>query len=90
MKVTTVIEDVLIGCGIAVSLVDIQQWLSIVLLVLDVCWIIGKLAIKIYNGIKNKQYDEVVDGIKTAHDELEDVQKTIEESDKKEIPHGDK
>ena len=91
MKVTNVIENVLIGTGIAVSLIDIQQWLSIILLVLDVCWILGKLGFKIYTSIKEKKYEETVDAIKTAHDELEDVQKTLENSEKKdEIPHGDK
>ena len=73
MKAYNIIEDVLIGCGIAVSLVDIQQILSIVLLVLNVGWLLVKLALKIREHIIKKQYDQLDDDIKETIDDLEKI-----------------
>lgn len=71
MKIQSIIEDVLIGGGIAVSLVDIQQVLSIILLCFNVAWLLVKFGIKVYEHIKNKQFKEVADDIKETADELE-------------------
>ena len=73
MKAYNIIEDVLIGCGIAVSLVDIQQILSTVLLVLNVGWLLVKLALKIREHIIKKQYDQLDDDIKETIDDLEKI-----------------
>ena len=81
MKIKSIIEDVLIGGGIAISLVDIQQLLSIILLVFNVLWLLTKFGIKIYERIKNKQYKEIAEDIKETTDELEDLSHKVD-SDK--------
>lgn len=83
MKIQNVIEDVLIATGITISLVDIQQILSIILLVFNVMWILVKFGLKIYEHIKNKNYTKIADDVKDAKDELEDLKDKIDsESDK--------
>lgn len=71
MKVQEVIEDVSIATGISISLVDIQQILSIVLLCFNVIWIIVKCGVKVYEHYKNKNYKAIADDIKDGKDELE-------------------
>ena len=71
MKVQNIIEDVLIVSGITISLIDIQQVLSIILLVFDVCWILWKFGYKLYKHIKNKQFDQIESDIKDGKDEIE-------------------
>ena len=71
MKPQSLIEDVLIACGISVSLMDIQQILSIILLVFNVLWILWKFGVRVYNHIKNKQYQEIGNDIEDAKNELE-------------------
>ena len=78
MKIQSIIEDVLIGSGIVISLVDIQQILSIILLIFNVAWLLVKFGIKIYEHIKNKQYKEIADDIKETKDELEDLSNKID------------
>ena len=81
-KIQSIIEDVLIGGGIAVSLVDIQQVLSIILLVFNVIWLLVKCGIKVYEHIKSKQYKEVADDIKETIDGLEQFTDKDSKSDK--------
>lgn len=71
MNTKSLIDDVLIVCGISVSLLDIQQTLSIVLLVFNVLWIIWKFIYRVYTHIKNNQIDEIENDIKDAKDEIE-------------------
>ena len=71
MKPQSLIEDVLIACGISVSLMDIQQILSIILLVFNVLWILWKFGVRVYNHVKNKQYQEIGNDIEDAKNELE-------------------
>ena len=73
MKVQNIIEDVLIGCGITISLIDIQQVLSIILLVFNVCWILWKFGYRIYTHFKNKQFEQIESDIKDAKDEVEQL-----------------
>lgn len=69
-----VIEDVLIGMGITVSLIDIQQILSIVLIVLNVCMILVKVGLKIYEHVKTKKYDQIDDDLKEGIEGIEKIQ----------------
>lgn len=85
MKVTTMIEDVLIGCGIMLSLVDIQQWFSIALLVLDVVWILAKMGFKLYTHIKNKKIEDAIQDVKDAHDELQVIDDALKTKETKKI-----
>lgn len=82
MKVYNVIEDVLIATGIAVSLTDIQQVLSIIILCMNVVWILVKVGIKIYQHYKEKNIQAIADDIKNGADELEDLNKKVGSKDK--------
>lgn len=76
-----VIEDVLIGMGITVSLIDIQQILSIVLIVLNVCMILVKVGLKIYEHVKTKKYDQIDDDLKEGIDGIEKIQEQTNHND---------
>ncbi len=73
MKIQNVFEDVIIGMGITVSLLDLQQILSIILLCIDVLLILWKIGVKIYNDIKNKKFDNIEKDLKDGRDELEQI-----------------
>ena len=60
---------------------DIQQLLSIILLIFNVLWLLTKFGIKVYEHIQNKQYKEIVEDIKETKDELEDLSQKVD-SDK--------
>lgn len=76
-----VIEDVLIGMGITVSLIDIQQILSIVLIVLNVCMILVKVGLKIYDHVKTKKYDQIDDDLKEGIEGIEKIQEQTNHND---------
>lgn len=80
MKTQNIIEDVLIGTGITISLLDIQQILSIILLVFNVLWILVKFGVKIYEHIKNKNVDGVVQTIEETKNELEQLSDDVKDS----------
>lgn len=77
---TNIVEDVLIGFGITVSLIDIQQVLSIILLVLNVGWLLTKLVLKIVEHVKKKQYDQIDDDIKETIDGIEEIKNHDDDS----------
>ena len=87
-KITEIVDYVLTGTGVTISLSDIHQILSIVILVFNVLWILTKCGIKIYQKIKEKRYTEIAEDIKTTADELQDLDNSIK--DKKEDSHGEK
>ena len=76
-----VIEDVLIGMGITVSLIDIQQILSIVLIVLNVCMILVKVGLKIYDHVKTKKYDQIDDDLQDGIDGIKEIQEQTQHND---------
>lgn len=86
MKAYNIIEDVLIATGITISLVDIQQVLSIIILCFNVIWIVVKVVLKIVEHYKSKNYQAIADDIKDAKDELEDLNKQVGSKDDK---HGE-
>ena len=87
-KITEILDYVLIGTGLTISLSDIHQILSIVILVFNVLWILTKCGIKIYQKVKEKRYSEIAEDIKTTADELQELDSSIK--DKKEDSNGDK
>ena len=74
MKNINIFEDVLIGLGLTVSIADIQNFLSVILLIFNIVWIIVKFGVKIYNRIKNKDYDGIENDVKETKEELEKLQ----------------
>ena len=83
MKIQSIIEDVMIATGITVSLVDIQQILSIILLVFNVVWILIKCGIKVYEKFKKKDYKGIANDIKETTDELQTLSDSIKDDSEK-------
>lgn len=81
VKPMEIIEDVLIAMGITISLSDIHQILSIIILVFNVIWILTKCGIAIYKKIKEKRYDEIAVDIKNTADELQQLDDKIKDKD---------
>ena len=57
------------------ALANIQEILSIIILVISLLNILINATIKIYSRIKNKQYDKILDDINEASEQLENLQK---------------
>ena len=73
-KATEVLEDMFIASGIGVSLIDIQNILSIVLLCFNILWIIAKLIIKLIKYYRDGVLDD---------EEAADIQHDIDSLDDK-------
>lgn len=58
-----------------IALANIQEILSIIILVLSIANILFNASIKIYSKIKNKKYDEIPNDINEASEELEKLKK---------------
>lgn len=57
-KPTEVVEDAIIASGVGVSLIDIQNILSIVLLCFNILWIITKVIVKLVKYYRDGKLDE--------------------------------
>jgi len=55
----------------AYALVNIQEILSIVILVLSIINILFNMVMRIYHHFKNKEYDEIPNDISTTKEQLE-------------------
>lgn len=73
MKHLNVIEDVLIGAGVGVALIDIQTILGIILLAVQLSLLLFKLITRILNGIKNKKPEEIETALKDAEEEIKSL-----------------
>ena len=57
------------------ALANIQEILSIIILVISILNILVNMSIKIYNKIKTNKYDEIPNDINEASEQLENLQK---------------
>lgn len=57
-EATEVIEDVIIASGVGISLMEIQNILSIVLLCFNILWIIVKVIIKVIKYYRDGKLDD--------------------------------
>ena len=73
MKHLNIIEDVLIGAGIGVALIDIQTILGIIILSIQLFIFLFKLGLKIYNGIKNNKPEEIETALKDAEEDIKSL-----------------
>lgn len=69
------IENVLLGTGLCVSMVDIQNILSIVLLTFEVIIIAVKVTLKVIDRIKHGDIDGAVSEVEKAQEEIKDIKK---------------
>lgn len=84
-KVSNTIDTMLITIGAMIGLSDIESLLGIIILCVQIVWIFVKIGIRIYDNVKNKNMNGVVDDIKDLHDELNNLKDDI---DKKEDDDG--
>ena len=73
-KPTEVVEDMIIASGVGISLIDIQNILSIVLLCFNILWIITKVIVKLIKYYRDGVLDDK---------EAEDIQNDIDSLDDK-------
>lgn len=73
MKYFDKIESGLNIISIVVSVQNIYNILSIILLCLSIASIIWRLIYQIYNRIKHKEYDKIDNDIKKATDDLNKI-----------------
>ena len=70
---TEVVEDVIIASGVGVSIIDIQNILSIVLLCFNILWIVAKVIIKLIKYYRDGKLDDAeAADIKHDIDSLDD------------------
>lgn len=74
--------DISIGGGIVISLVDIQTYLGIGILAIQLILLITKGIIAIVKHVKNKNYDEAIKTIEKTNEDLTKLAEKI--NDKKE------
>lgn len=77
---TDLIDGSLICTGLGISLVDLQNILSIIILVIDILWILLKFTIKFFRYIK--------DG-KLTDEELQDLENEFNKILNKEDDHSE-
>ena len=82
MKQINIIEDVLIVSGIAISLVDIQTILGIIILSVQVCLILFKGGKRVYDAIKKKDTKEIESALEDTQHALEDIKDKSHPEDK--------
>ena len=65
---TDLIDGGLICTGLGISLVDLQNVLSIIILIIDILWILFKFMIKFFRYIKDGKLDD---------EELQDLENDV-------------
>lgn len=79
--VSNVADAVVIGGCTLFSLADIENTLSIVILVINIVYILVKGGFSIYQKMKDKKYSEVVNQLKETEEELKIFRDTIKGGD---------
>lgn len=74
MKYDEISNGISIFTG-TIALANIQEILSIIILVLSILNILINMGIKIYGKIKSKKYDEISKDITKAIDDLKELEK---------------
>lgn len=76
------IDGCLMGIGLTVSVQDIQATLSIVIIVIDILWLIGKFTIKLFRYLDDgKLSQNEIDDLTKTKDQIDDLKKQVQEDD---------
>lgn len=79
---TDVVDGCLMATGLTVSIQDIQATLSIVIIVIDILWLLGKFIIKLFRYLDDgKLSDDEVDDLMKTKDQIDDLKKQAQEDD---------
>ncbi len=82
MNILDKIENVSIVFGMCVSMADLQNVLSIIVLVFQVILIMVKCGIKIYDSIKHNKINDALHTIDETKEELKNFTKGDEHNEK--------
>ena len=74
MKAVNILEYLLIGTGLAVSISDISDILCVILLIIDSAWLFLMVLIKICKALKDGEFSD---------EELEDIESEIKKKDER-------
>lgn len=72
-KIFDTIESTFNVLGIAVGISDIESWLGIALIIVNLIAILIRSGIKVYDHIKHNRINEACDEIDKAKDEINDL-----------------
>lgn len=77
IKFLNTVENALLGfnafLGLSLTLDEVHALLGIIMLILQVVIILAKMGLKIYQKIKSKKYDDVIEIIEDTVEILEDT-----------------
>lgn len=82
MKLETMIDTFLTTIGLTYGLAQIHEILGIIILVLNICWMIGRLAYNIYIKAKNKDFKGIEEDVNKTLDDLTSIKDSIEQKEK--------
>lgn len=82
MKIETMIDTFLTTIGLTYGLAQIHEILGIVILVLNICWMIGRLAYNVYIKVKNKDFKGIEEDVNKTLDDLTSIKDSIEQKEK--------
>ena len=73
-----VVDGFLLAIGSAYSLANLEQTLGVVILIIQLIWLITKLAFKIYISIKTKELSTIInDDVFEVVDIIDDIVDTV-------------
>lgn len=72
MKYQTISSATSIVTG-SYAIANIQDTLSVIILILSIANILWNMAYRIYNHVKNKRYEKISEEIQEAKDQLNDL-----------------
>lgn len=84
MKLEKMIDTFLTTIGLTYGLAQIHEILGIVILVLNICWMISRLAYNIYVKTKNKDFKGIEEDVNKTLEDLSNIKDSIEQKEKKE------
>ena len=79
----TVVDNVLIVCGVTIALVDIQTILGIIILAFQVILIIYRLVRGIIEHYKNKEYDKIETDIQNGIEQIQNLSDSVKNNGNK-------
>ena len=82
MKLETMIDTFLTTIGLTYGLAQIHEILGIVILVLNICWMMSRLAYNIYVKVKNKDFKGIEEDVNKTLDDLSSIKDSIAEKEK--------
>ena len=82
MDVLNKIENVMLLGGFAIGISNIETIVGLIYLIIQVCILITKIALALYNKLKHNDIEGAIDVLEEGQEKLEDLLTDEKESDK--------